>query len=206
MYPFMINIQHKKIIVVGGGKIAAKRIFALLPWQPFITVISPKLDEQLVALVNNGIIQHKERTFRTRDVEEAFIIIAATNDKTVNRIVKGSCANNQLYNIVDDPQGSSFHFPAMYTGHDITISVATNGISPKLAMHLRDEFAVIIDNLQPAYLTFLQQVRQHLKGAPLTGVQKRELLAECMDEQYRTDEDARAHFFERIEKVIEEVH
>jgi precorrin-2 dehydrogenase / sirohydrochlorin ferrochelatase len=204
MYPFMINIHNKKIVVIGGGKIAAKRILALLPWQPVITVISPKLDEQLVTLANNGIIQHKERTFITSDVEEAFIVIAATNDTTVNRDVKASCASNQLYNIVDDPQGSSFHFPAMYTGHDITVSVATNGISPKLSMLLRDEFAAIIDDLQPAYLAFLQEVRQHLKGASLTGQQKRELLNECMEGQYRTDAYARASFFEKIEKVIKE--
>ena len=201
----MINIHHKKIVVIGGGKIAAKRILALIPWQPFITVISPKLDEQLVALVHNDVIQHKERTFQVSDVDPAFIVIAATNDKTVNRIVKDSCGSNQLYNIVDDPQGSTFHFPAMYTEHDITVAVATNGLSPTLAIHLRDKFAAIIDDLQPAYLTFLQEVRQHLKGASLTGQQKRELLAECMEEQYQTDEYARASFFEKVERVIEEV-
>ena len=201
MYPFMINIHNKKIVVIGGGKVAAKRILALIQWKPLITVISPKLDEQLVALVNNGMIQHKERTFQASDVEEAFIVIAATNDNTVNRIVKGSCAIHQLYNIVDDPQGSSFHFPAMHTGHDITVAVATNGISPTLAIHLRNEFASIIDDLQPTYLAFLQEVRQHLKYAPLTGQQKRELLAECMEKQYQIDAYARASFFEKIKKV-----
>ena len=206
MYPFMINIHHKKIVVIGGGKIAAKRIIALIPWQPFITVISPKLDEQLVALVNNDVIQHKERTFQASDIEAAFLVIAATNDKTVNRIVKDSCASNQLYNIVDDPQGSSFHFPAMHTGHDITVAVATNGLSPTLAIHLRDEFASIIDDLQPAYLDFLREVRQQLKGTPLTVQQKRALFAECMEGQYKTSEQARTRFLEKIEKNIEEVH
>ena len=201
MYPFMINVHNKKIVVVGGGQIAAKRIMALIPWQPLITVISPKLEEQLVALVNNGMIEHKERTFQASDVDAAFIVIAATNDKTVNRIVKDSCAIHQLYNIVDDPKSSSFHFPAMYTEHDITVAVATNGISPTLAIRLRDEFAAIIDDLHPAYLAFLQEVRQHVKGASLTGQQKRELLAECMEKQYQTDAYARASLLEKIEEV-----
>jgi precorrin-2 dehydrogenase / sirohydrochlorin ferrochelatase len=205
MYPFMINIQNKKIVVIGGGKIAAKRVLALLPWQPIITVISPKLDERLVALANNGIIGHKERTFRTSDVDAAFIVIAATNNKTVNRVVKDSCAINQLYNIADDPQGSSFHFPAMYTHQDITVAVATNGLSPTLATHLRDEFATTIDDLEPAYLAFLKEVRQHLNGARLTVQQKRELLHECMQVQYKTSEAARTSFFEKIDAVIEGV-
>lgn len=198
MFPMMVNIRDKKVIVIGGGKIAAKRIESLLRFQPNITVVSPVLEERLHAFFKNGVIEHIAKSFQTCDVQDAFLVIAATNDTAVNQLVKESCHPNQLINIVDNPANSSFHFPAMYEKNEITIAVTTSGISPILAKNLRDDFAAIVDGLEPDYLLFLKEVRQLVKAGQFTKEQKRFLLAECLEDYYQTDSHMRTMFLKKL--------
>ena len=201
MFPMMVNIRDKKVIVIGGGKIAAKRIESLLRFQPNITVVSPVLEERLHAFVKNGVIEHIAKSFQTCDVQDALLVIAATNDTAVNQLVKESCHPNQLINIVDDPANSSFHFPAMYEKNEITIAVTTSGISPMLAKNLRDDFAAIVDGIEPEYLLFLKEVRQLVKTGRFTKDQKRFLLAECLEDYYQTDAHMRTMFLGKLDAV-----
>jgi precorrin-2 dehydrogenase / sirohydrochlorin ferrochelatase len=202
MYPFMINIANKKIVVIGGGKIAAKRVHSMLPWQPHITVVSPTLDESLLELVTSNKIRYMKRNFQSSDVEHAFIVIAATNNSNINQIVKDSCSLNQLVNLADDPQKSSFHFPAFYEKEDITVAVSTNGISPSLSMKLRDDFAAIIDDFAPDYIEFLKEVRTAIKHSNLTSNEKRTLLSKVLEDQYRHDIAARTRLKEQLYAAI----
>lgn len=198
MYPFMINITNKKIVVIGGGKVAAKRIQSMLPWQPYITVVSPTLNEGLQALVENNSIRHMERNFQSSDVEHAFLVIAATNNHNINQIIKDSCHLNQLVNVVDDPASSSFHFPAFYEKDDVMVAVSTNGISPSLSVKLRDEFAAIIDDFAPDYLVFLKEVRTSIKSSNLPADEKRQLLQQVLEDRYRTNLQARNALKEQL--------
>ncbi|MER1998534.1 MAG: NAD(P)-dependent oxidoreductase [Lysinibacillus sp.] len=198
MYPFMINITNKKIVVIGGGKVAAKRIQSMLPWQPYITVVSPTLNEGLQALVENNSIRHMERNFQSSDVEHAFLVIAATNNHNINQIIKDSCHLNQLVNVVDDPASSSFHFPAFYEKDDVMVAVSTNGISPSLSVKLRDEFAAIIDDFAPDYLAFLKEVRTSIKSSNLPADEKRQLLQQVLEDRYRTNLQARNALKEQL--------
>lgn len=198
MFPVMVNVRDKKVTVIGGGKIAAKRIESLLRFQPNITVVSPVLEERLHTLVKSGEIEHIARVYQIGDVQGALLVIAATNDGVVNQLVKESCHPNQLLNIVDDPANSSFHFPAMYEKNEITIAVTTSGISPMLAKNLRDDFAAIVDGIEPEYLLFLKEVRQLVKTGRFTKDQKRFLLAECLEDYYQTDAHMRTMFLRKL--------
>ena len=198
MLPIMVNIRNKKVIVIGGGKIATKRIESLLRFQPNITVVSPVLEVRLHDLVKSDVIKHIARSFHKSDVQGTFLVIAATDDTAVNQRVKESCQTNQLINIVDDPANSSFHFPAIYEKNEITIAVTTSGISPMLAKNLRDEFAAIVDGMDPEYLLFLKEVRHLVKEGQFTKEQKRILLKECLEEWYHSNSIQRSIFMDKI--------
>lgn len=198
MFPMMVNIRDKKVVVIGGGKIAAKRIESLLRFQPNITVVSPVLEERLHAFVESGVIKYIARFFQISDVQGALLVIAATNDAAVNQLVKENSHPYQLINIVDDPANSSFHFPAIYEKNEITIAVTTSGISPMLAKNLRDDFAAIVDGMDPEYLLFLKEVRHLVKEGQFTKEQKRILLKECLEECYHSNSIQRSIFMEKI--------
>lgn len=201
MYPFMLDIKNKKIVFVGGGNVAANRVLSLLPFQPLITIISPTLDERLVNLYKEKKIHYEKRTFQPKDVEDAYIVIAATNDYETNQLVRACCHENQLYNIVDDPKGSSIHFPAMYQHQGITVAVTTNGISPILAKQLRDEFAEIVDAFDEGYLTFLQDIRNLVRAKQLETSKKQEIYKKCLQKQFVRSEKERKAFLTSIEKL-----
>ncbi|MCM3720606.1 siroheme synthase [Solibacillus isronensis] len=186
------------MVVIGGGKIAAKRIESLLRFQPNITVVSPVLEERLHAFVESGVIKYIARFFQISDVQGALLVIAATNDAAVNQLVKENSHPYQLINIVDDPANSSFHFPAIYEKNEITIAVTTSGISPMLAKNLRDDFAAIVDGMDPEYLLFLKEVRHLVKEGQFTKEQKRILLKECLEECYHSNSIQRSIFMEKI--------
>lgn len=194
----MVDIRNRKVVVIGGGKIATKRIESLLRFQPNITVVSPVLEASLHALVKSGEIEHIARAFQMGDVQGALLVIAATDDAVINQLVKESCNVNQLLNIVDDPANSSFHFPAMYEKNEITIAVTTSGISPMLAKNLRDNFAAIVDGIEPEYLLFLKEVRRLVKVSQFSKERKHTLLKDCLEECYQSNTIQRKVFLEKM--------
>lgn len=194
----MVDIRNRKVVVIGGGKIATKRIESLLRFQPNITVVSPVLEASLHALVKSGEIEHIARAFQMGDVQGALLVIAATDDAVINQLVKESCNANQLLNIVDDPANSSFHFPAMYEKNEITIAVTTSGISPMLAKNLRDNFAAIVDGIEPEYLLFLKEVRRLVKVSQFSKERKHTLLKDCLEECYQSNTIQRKVFLEKM--------
>ena len=198
MFPMMVDLRNRKLVVIGGGKIATKRIESLLRFQPKITVVSPVLEASLHALAKSGEIEHIARAFQIGDVQGALLVIAATDDAAVNQLVKESCHANQLINIVDDPANSSFHFPAMYEKNEITIAVTTSGISPILAKNLRDDFAAIVDGIEPEYLLFLKEVRRLVKVSQFSKERKLTLLKDCLEECYQSNSIQRKIFLEKM--------
>ena len=198
MFPMMVNIRDKKVVVIGGGKIAAKRVDSLLRFQPKITVVSPVLGKRLYVLVESGVIVHIAKSFQICDVQDALLVIAATDDAAVNQLVKESCHTNQLLNIVDDPANSTFHFPAIYEKNEIKVAVTTGGISPKLARNLRDDFATIVNRFEPEYLLFLKEVRQLVNSGRFSKELKQFLLTECLEDYYHNDTNLQTMFLEKL--------
>lgn len=198
MYPFMMNITNKKIVVIGGGKVAAKRVESMLCWHPTITVISPALDARLQVLVKNKQISYEARKFMPSDVTDALIVLAATNDAELNQLVRESCGINQLVNLADDPVNSSFHFPAFHEKNGLTVAVSTSGISPSLAVKLRNDFAAVIDDFPRDYVDFLRDIRKLIKVVDLPRDVKGEILENILDERYHHDVTARTQLREML--------
>ena len=98
-FPFYIDIENKKILVVGGGTVALRKIEKLTPFSPDITVVAPKICEEIKVL-NVKII---DRRFCDSDLDGAFCVVSATDDETLNgRIFQLCNEKNILVNTVDD--------------------------------------------------------------------------------------------------------
>ena len=198
-YPIMLNIQDKKVVIVGGGKVAYRKIVNLLQAGARITVVSPKIHLGIEKLIkDNQIIWHKKE-FETDDLEGAFLVIAATNNEKVNAHVATFAGASQLVNVVDNQELSTFHVPAKLTRGDLTISVATNGASPTLAKEIRDELALVYDNSYESYLEFLSQARIVVKNSNCDSATKIQLLKDITNKAYRESVQMQQVFLEKIE-------
>lgn len=137
-FPISLNIRSRNCIVIGGGKVAARKAKSLLASHGHVTVISPELDDELLPLVQDGSITWLKRGYRQGDLAGAFLVIAATDDVSVQQeVYQEAEAHNLLVNVADVPKWCNFILPATVRRGDLTISVSTAGKSPALAKQLR---------------------------------------------------------------------
>ncbi len=198
-YPIMLNLEAKAVVVVGGGLIAYRKIVGLLQAGAFVTVVSPMIHSKIEQLFIENKIAWKNKLFEPDDLDSAMIVIAATNNETVNTFVASSAGKHQLVNIVDNPEVSNFHVPAKLTRGDLTISVATGGASPTLSKSIRDELAVIYDDSYGDYLEFLTLSREKVKHSVLNQTTKTKLLKAITNETYRQSNNMQNAFLEIID-------
>lgn len=163
-YPVSLEIEDKPCVVVGGGRVAERKVHGLLACGARLRVVSPELTEGLASLVKGGRIAWLERGYQEGDLDGAFLVIAATDDRDVQLRVHREAVDRKIWlNVADVPELCSFILPATVRQGDLTISISTGGKSPALARHLRidleksfgEEYKLLVDILgilRPAVL------------------------------------------------------
>lgn len=143
-FPFYTDIENKKCLVIGGGKVAFRKVEKLLSFSPEITVVSPYVCEGILSIDSIKII---ERKFIESDIENAFMVICATDDREVNAFVSELCMEKKIpVNVVDQPELCSFYFPSIVRKNNITVGISTEGKSPVIARFLREKIESEIDD------------------------------------------------------------
>jgi precorrin-2 dehydrogenase/sirohydrochlorin ferrochelatase len=141
----LLGLPARQTVVVGGGKVAVRKVEGLLAAGARIRVISPKLTLGLQFLVDSGEITFLQRSYRDGDLEGAFLVIAATDDPDVNQSVWCEAERRGcLVNVVDDPVHSNFILPAVVQRDELSIEISTGGSSPELARRLRERIEMLI--------------------------------------------------------------
>lgn len=195
----MLKLQHKEAIVVGGGKIAFRKITSLLTSGARVTVISPDLHPSVAELHVEQRIAWVKKGFEPSDLTSTtLIVIAATHSKSVNELVARSALPNQLVNVVDDQALSTFHVPAKLVRGKLTIAVATDGASPALAQRIRDELADVYDESYEGYVNFLSLAREHIQQTVLDKTVNTRLLKELTNASYHRSIKKQTDFLERM--------
>ena len=139
-YPICLDLEARPCVVVGGGRVAERKVLGLLSCSAQVSVISPALTEELQIQHAAGNIQWIDREYRQGDLAQAFLVIAATDDEeTQKQVYEEAATKNVLMNVADVPQRCNFILPATVRRGDLTISVSTAGKSPALARKIRME-------------------------------------------------------------------
>ena len=138
-YPVYLNLQGRRCVIIGGGGVAEGKIARLLESGAEIRVISPDATPGIRRMASEGAIQWEPRPYRPGDLAGAFIAIAATNLREVNRrIFDEAEARGVMLNAVDDPPNCSFIAPSIVQRGPVTVAISTGGASPALARKLRE--------------------------------------------------------------------
>lgn len=158
MYPISLNIHNQPCVVVGGGKVAERKILSLLQARARVQVISPQVSEKIAAWAAAGELTWLARPFRSGDLCPAFLVFAATNSRSVNEAVQQEAqAGGILVNVADAPEQCSFQVPAVLRQGALTLAVSTNGTSPALAAKICRQLAA---EYGPEYAILLQLLAQ----------------------------------------------
>lgn len=193
MYPVMLRLEGKKIVVVGGGRVAERKVNGLLETGALVFVVSPKVTEVLKGLAEVGKITWLQKTFSRDDLKGSFLIFAATNDQTINQDVKSAAEPHQLVTIADDPDGSDFHVPAHLKRGRLSIAISTGGASPILASQIRSQLAQQFDESYEEYLEFLFSARQRILKEVKDDSLKRTLLKAVARPEFFTSKTREAN-------------
>ncbi|MCU1343967.1 MAG: putative precorrin-2 dehydrogenase [Acidimicrobiia bacterium] len=141
LYPVGLVVEGRACLVVGGGRIAAGKVRSLVASGALVTVVAPIISEEVTALTDRLV----SRAYETADLDGFRLVIAATDDPSVNaQVFRDADARGVWVNSVDDPDHCSFTLPAVHRRGAVTVAVATNGSSPALARELRDRLAAAL--------------------------------------------------------------
>lgn len=150
-FPFYCDIEKKKWLLVGGGRVAAGKFSRLIAFTRKITVIAPEISDEIKKDTASD-ARLLERDFMAADLDDADIVVAATDDKALNAQIASLCRERKIpVNAVDDPENCDFIFPAIIKKGRLTVSVSTNGASPIYAAMLKKQ----INDSLPEYIDII---------------------------------------------------
>ncbi|GBQ12124.1 uroporphyrinogen-III C-methyltransferase [Komagataeibacter rhaeticus] len=200
-FPIALRLDNVRVLVVGGGMIAANKVRLLLAHHARVDVIAARLDEEMRAWQEDGTITHiatsaDEATLRAT-LPGCRLVYAATDDRAVNRVVAGLArAANIPVCAVDDPQPSTFITPAQVHRGLVRIAISTGGAAPVLARRLREQVESTIPEGTGTLAIFMQQQREHVGTACPDISRRRQVWETFLDgpgaQAARTGDTARA--------------
>jgi precorrin-2 dehydrogenase/sirohydrochlorin ferrochelatase len=158
-----LDVQSRRCLVVGGGRVGTRKVGTLLQCGAEVTVISREATSELAQMAEQGLIDLKLRDFRSSDLDRIFLVIGATDDQALNRKVhREADAAQRLCNIADQPDLCNFVLPSIVNQGHLSIAISTAGKSPAFAKFLRRQLQ---DQFGPEYgvmLDLMGAVRQRL--------------------------------------------
>jgi precorrin-2 dehydrogenase/sirohydrochlorin ferrochelatase len=162
-YPVNLDIRGKNCLVVGGGEVGTRKVKTLLACEATVTVVSPCATEYLNQLAHQGMIRLKNRSYRSSDLQDIFLVIGATDDEELNfRISQDAKKRNMLCNIADRPEASNVILPAVVQQGDMVIAISTSGQSPAYAKTLRKEMEQHYGQEHAVFLNLMGSIRKKL--------------------------------------------
>src|SRR5579872_953577 len=177
LFPMFLKLEGRRCLVVGAGTVAEAKIHSLLQSGAEITVVAPSVRAEVLSLATNGRIRLIEREFQSSDLENIFLVIAATSSSEINHAVFIDAQQRGiLCNAVDDPPNCDFFFPAVVRRGPLQIAVSTAGESPALAQSLRIQIEEQLDDNTGAWLTKVGEVRREVLATLPAGEARKQLL------------------------------
>lgn len=202
VYPLTVRIRNKRVVVIGGGRVASFKIAPLLKEGANIVVVSRGLDKSLMKLVESKKIHWFQKDYEKSDLEDAFLVVAATSDAILNEHIAQDASLNQLVNVITNPESGNVHFPATMHRGKLNVAVSTGGASPKLAKKIRDDIAMKYDETYEDYLDFLYEVRMKVKQLRLEKRQQNILLQEVLKLEYIRNQQKRGRFLQELAERV----
>ena len=147
-FPLFIDIAQKEIVVIGGGRIAERRVKTLLSFAEHIVVAAPELTEKLYGLVKKGQIEWIQENYDSKMLEGAFIVLAATDNAACNeQIVKDCRRRGILVNTAHRKELCDFYFPAVAARENVVVGITASGQSHAKARETREKIERVLKNI-----------------------------------------------------------
>lgn len=164
--PLSLKLTGQPCLVVGGGPVAGRKIELLTAAEAAVSVVARTVSDDVRRYCQRHGVLWRERAFREADVAGCLLVVAATDDATVNQAVRDACDRNRvLVNVVDDGERSTALFPAIVDRGAVTVAISTGGASPTLARRLRERIETVLPASLGTLASYLGSRRQRIRTA-----------------------------------------
>jgi len=205
-YPVYLDLKHKRVVVIGGGEVAERKVESLLGTGAIITVISPETTARLDELARDREIQVHRRTYNSQDCAGAFLVFSATDDPDIStKVFQDAATAGALVNTADQPNLCDFIMPAVLRRGDIAVAISTGGTSPGLAAQIRRTIAKIIGPEYAQLAQLLSRARREIRERVPDAEERKALHYRILNSDIieRLKRDDRAGAERRLKEIIE---
>ena len=176
-YPVFLELKGKECVVIGGGKVAERKVEALLEAGAIIKVISPELTSKLKKLAEEGKIFWEKKKYEKGDIEGAWLVIAATDNPAIQKKIYEEAEEKRIFcNVVDVPEFCSFIVHSVVKRGDLQIAISTSGASPAVARRLREQLEELFGEEYEVYLKLMRNLRKQVLEKGFSQDKKEEIL------------------------------
>lgn len=165
-FPLFVDLKNKNILIIGGGKVAFRKVVKLIPFEGKITIIAPEICQELEKILKeNCNLIYKKKEIEIDDINNFFMIISATNNKKINNFIAKICKEKNIFiNTVDDIENCSFIFPALIKKDAFVAGFTTSGKAPDISAYLKNLTEKNIPENIEKVIENLGFLRQELKS------------------------------------------
>jgi siroheme synthase-like protein len=186
-YPIFLNLEHHRIVVIGGGEVAERKIESLLDTGATIAVISPEVTPHIASLSAQNRIELFNRAYAPGDCAGAALVFSATGDTETSKAIYAEAKTLGVFiNTADQSAQCSFIMPAVVRRGDIGVAISTSGTSPALAARLRHKISGVIGPEYARLVELLSRARPEIRNRVATEKNRKDLHYRIIDSDITT--------------------
>lgn len=162
-YPVFLRLEGQKVLLVGGGAVATRKVSALVEAGAMVGIVSKDLSPSIRSLIDTSKIHYLGSEFQEAMLDGVSLAVVATDDQELNQRVFEACKKKRIWvNVVDNPKLCTFLVPAVIKKGDLRIAISTGGKSPATARLLREILEAMVPEGIEAFLKVMGLVRRHI--------------------------------------------
>lgn len=163
-FPLFVRLDGERVVVVGAGDVAARKVGDLVAHGARVTVVAPEACDVIRELASAGTISWMQRSYRLGDLAGSLLCVVATNDRSVNEAAfEEASASSILVNVVDVPELCTCIVPSVLKRGRLQIAVSTGGAAPAVARNIRHRLEEEFPDWWEDYLDLMAEVRTIVK-------------------------------------------
>ena len=180
MFPVFLDLRSRRVVVVGGGPVAASKLNALLAAGADVTVVAP----DVVPEIKRADVTVHRRPFDARDLDGAWWVVAAAPKDVNRRVVAAADTRHVFVNAVDDPEHATAYLGGVVRRDGVTVAISTDGRAPALAGLLREALDAWLPIDLDEWMAAAGEARRRWKEQGVPMEQRRPQLLEALNRLY----------------------
>ena len=183
-YPIFLELGSRRVVVIGGGKVAVRKVQTLLNAGARVVVVAEHIDEMLTALCRGMDAEIIMSKYSKNYLAGALLCIAATNNNKLNKQIYKDCQELEvLCNVVDVPELCDFFVPAVVKRGKLQIAIGTEGQCPAYAGHTRKKLEAIFTEQHGEFLAELEKLRKKIIQNVPDPADRKTVLGQLADDE-----------------------